>query len=190
MSTTRPAVFLDRDGTINVDTHFVARPDEVALLPGAARAIRRLNHAVLPVIVISNQSGIGRGYFSHAEYERVRERIDALLAAEGARIDATYVCPHAPADPPRCDCRKPRTLLFRQAAEDHQLDLAGSWFVGDKLRDVAPARTLGGRGVLIRGPSTPPEDLRSAGTQFAIADSLADAVERILDGLTPLPPPR
>jgi histidinol-phosphate phosphatase family protein len=186
----RAAVFLDRDGTINVDTDYVSRPEDVALIPGAARAIARLNERAIPVIVVSNQSGIGRGYFSTAEYDRVRARIESLLAEEGARVDATYVCPHAPSEPPRCECRKPGTLLFRQAAADHGLDLSRSWYVGDKLRDVEPARALGGRGILVRGPATPPDDLRVAAPHFPVVDTLAQAVSDILGALTPASPPR
>lgn len=189
MTIARPAVFLDRDGTINVDTDYVSRPEEVALIPGVAPAIARLNDRGLPVIVVSNQSGIGRGYFSTEDYERVRTRIEALLAEEGAHLDATYVCPHAPSDPPRCECRKPRTLLFRRAADEHGLDLARSWYVGDKLRDVEPSRILGGRGILIRGPATPPDDVRNARPYFPVVDTLADAVDHILDALTPASPP-
>jgi histidinol-phosphate phosphatase family protein len=185
----RPAVFLDRDGTINVDTDYVSRPEDVTLIPGAARAIARLNELPVAVIVVSNQSGIGRGYFSTEDYERVRSRIDGLLATEGAHVEATYVCPHAPSDPPSCECRKPGTLLFRQAAQDHALDLGRSWYVGDKLRDVQPARALGGRGILIRGPATPPGDVRNARPHFPVVDTLDDAVDHIVGALTPASPP-
>ncbi len=100
-------VFLDRDGTIIRDTEYLSRPDDVELLPGAADAIRALNDAAVPVVVVTNQSGIARGYLSVAEYEAVAKRLDELLAARGARIDATYYCPHHPDFGGNCDCRKP-----------------------------------------------------------------------------------
>ncbi|HEX7239268.1 MAG TPA: HAD-IIIA family hydrolase, partial [Longimicrobiaceae bacterium] len=103
----RPAVFLDRDGTVIHDAHYLADPEGVRLLPGAAEAVARLNRAGVPVVLVTNQSGIGRGLFSEADFRAVQDRVEALLAAGGARIDAVYHCPHAPdADPP-CDCRKP-----------------------------------------------------------------------------------
>jgi histidinol-phosphate phosphatase family protein len=176
----RPAVFLDRDGTIIHDADYLRDPAEALVLPGAARAIAALNARGLPVIVVTNQSGIGRGLMTEQDYEAVRIRLDELLATEGARIDATYVCPHHPDFTGPCDCRKPATLLYRQAAADHDLDLARSTFVGDRWRDVAPALELGGRGILISGPATPRDDLQRARAEVEVASSLEDAVGRLL----------
>jgi histidinol-phosphate phosphatase family protein len=176
----RPAVFLDRDGTINVDTHYLRRPEDVQLIYGAAEAIARLNAAGIPVIVVSNQSGIGRGLLTHAEYEAVRSRIDELLASASARVDATYICPHAPSSEDGaalCECRKPGTLLFRTAAAEHAIDLARSTFVGDRWRDVSPALELGARGILVPSPDTPPADLARARAELQVADTLGAAVE-------------
>lgn len=175
----RPAVFLDRDGTINVDTHYVSRPEDVALIPGAAPAIARLNAAGFPVIVVSNQSGIGRGYLTMEEYQRVEQRLAALLAEQGARVDATYICPHAPSTPP-CDCRKPGTALYHRAAAEHAIDLARSWFIGDRWRDIAPARVLGGRGILVPNAGTPDEDRALATREMEVAEGLEEAVGRVL----------
>ena len=147
MSERRPAAFVDRDGTLIVDVNYISRPADVALLPGAAAALRRLNEAGVPVIVVTNQSGIARGLFDEAAYESVRARLAELLAAEGARIDASYHCPHGPDD--GCRCRKPGPELYERAIADHGLDGARSFFVGDRLRDVQPARTFGGRGILV-----------------------------------------
>lgn len=183
MTAARRAAFLDRDGTINVDTHYPRLPEEVTLAPGAAAAIARLNAVGLPVIVVSNQSGIGRGLVTVDEYERVHARFGALLAAEGARIDATYICPHAPAespDSPACECRKPGTLLYRNAAADHALDLARSWYIGDRWRDVAPALALHGRGILVPSPATPPEEIEQARSALRVAPTLGDAVATLL----------
>jgi D-glycero-D-manno-heptose 1,7-bisphosphate phosphatase len=176
----RPAVFLDRDGTIIHDAEYVRDPKDVELLPGAARAIARLNGQRLPVIVVTNQSGIARGLLTHDDYGVVHARLDAMLAAEGAHIDASYFCPHHPDFSGPCDCRKPATLLYRQAAAEHAIDLTRSTFVGDRWRDVAPALELGGRGILIAGRSTPPEDLQRAPSEVEVVSSLEDAVERLL----------
>jgi len=156
--TGKPAVFLDRDGTIIRDTSYVREPDDVELLPGAAAAIRRLNERGLPVIVVTNQSGIARGLLTEQDYERVRRRLDMLLEAEGAHIDASYHCPHHPDFSGPCECRKPRLKLFKQAAAEHGLDLGRSFYVGDRRRDVEPVRQTYGQGILIQRESTPPED--------------------------------
>lgn len=177
----RRAVFLDRDGTIIRDTDFVATPDEVELLPGAADAIRRLNEAGIPAVVVTNQSGIARGYFPRADYERVHDRLAELLAASGARLDATYLCPHHPDITGPCECRKPGTLLFRAAAKDLGLQLEGSWFIGDKLRDIEPARTLGGTGILVRSERTPAADLDRARAEYLVASSLDEAVRQVIE---------
>jgi D-glycero-D-manno-heptose 1,7-bisphosphate phosphatase len=175
---------LDRDGTIIRDTGFVARPEAVALLPGAGDAVRALNDAGICVIVISNQSGIGRGYYGAEDYARVEARVaEALAATAGARLDAVYICPHAPGNDgaPTCECRKPSALLYRRAAAEHALDLARSWCVGDRWRDVEPAGALGARGILVPSSATPPEDVaRAHERRIAIEPSLGAAVERIL----------
>lgn len=177
----RRAVFLDRDGTVIRDFRFIGRPDQVELVAGAAAAIRRLNDAGWPVIIVTNQSGIARGYFKEADYERVRTRMEEVLAQHGARIDASYMCPHHPDVAGPCECRKPGTLLYRQAAKEHKLDVAGSWYVGDRLRDVLPARKLGGRGILVPSSETPAADLEQARKDFEVAASLDEAVGRVIE---------
>ncbi|HXY29128.1 MAG TPA: HAD family hydrolase [Gemmatimonadaceae bacterium] len=179
------ALFLDRDGTINEDTAHVSKPDNVRLIPGAGEAIARLNAAGIPVIVVTNQSGIGRGLFTVDDYAAVSARIDELLGALGARIDATYVCPHAPTD--ACDCRKPRTQLYSEARDDRGIELARAWFVGDRLRDIEPAAVFGGRGILVPRTSTPEEDIAAALARFSIEATLEAAVARALG--EPLTPP-
>jgi len=158
----RPAVFLDRDGTIIDDTGYIADPDAVRLLPGAARAIGRLNRAGIPAIVVTNQSGIARGLLDESAYQAVARQLETLLAAGGARLDADYHCPHHPDFTGTCECRKPGPLLYRRAAADHGLDLARSWWVGDRERDVVPAKHFGGRGVLIGQPPAVVRDLSAA----------------------------
>jgi D-glycero-D-manno-heptose 1,7-bisphosphate phosphatase len=173
----RAAAFLDRDGTIIEDRHYLADPDGVVLLPGAAQAIRRLNAAGIAVIVVTNQSGIGRGYITEMQYRGVAERMDLLLREAGARIDASYHCPHRP-DVPACDCRKPGTALFLRAASDHRLDLPSSHFVGDRLRDVLPGLALGGTGYLIH-PDRAAEN-QELPDRVRCVESLEDAVEQVL----------
>jgi histidinol-phosphate phosphatase family protein len=187
VTTLRPAVFLDRDGTIIHDADYLRNPDDVELLPGAARAIARLNARGMPVIVVTNQSGIARGLLTHDDYDAVRRRLDALLAAGGAHVDASYICPHHPDYTGACECRKPGTLLYRQAAAEHGIDLTRSAFVGDRWRDVAPAVELGGRAVLVSGPSTPVDDLRQAAAEAEVVLSLGEAVDRILGAVADPP---
>jgi len=176
----RAAVFLDRDGTVIDDAHYLSRPNQVRLISGAANAISRLNAASVPVVVISNQSGVGRGFFSHNEMLAVQRRVEKLLAERGARLDSAYFCPHAPgADgEPVCACRKPGTELYHRAARDLGLDLRASWYIGDRWRDVAPADALGGSGLLISAASTPADELSRARNRTAL--SLGAAVDAIL----------
>jgi D-glycero-D-manno-heptose 1,7-bisphosphate phosphatase len=180
---TRRAVFLDRDGTLIRDAEYISDPADVELLPGAATAIRRLNDAGIPVVVVTNQSGIARGYFTEADYERVHQRMVELLAAEGggARIDATYLCPHHPDFTGPCECRKPGTLLFERAAKDLGVSTQGSWFLGDRLRDIQPARPLGGAGIMVRSSATPEDELATATKEFAVVSSLDDAIALVIE---------
>jgi histidinol-phosphate phosphatase family protein len=175
--TGRHAVFLDRDGTIIEDTGYPADPATVRLLPGAAEAIGRLNRAGLLAIVATNQSGIARGLVDETAYRAITLRLDELLAASGARLDAHYHCPHHPDFTGACRCRKPGPLLFERAAADHGLDLARCWWVGDRLRDVQPAAGFGGRGLLIGAPSG---DGAADGVRHATVRDLPSAVDIIL----------
>lgn len=179
----RPAAFLDRDGTIIRDTEYLADPADIEMLDGAAAAIARLNAAGWPVVVVTNQSGIARGLLTEADYERVRARLDEILAGSGAHADATYRCPHHPDFTGPCDCRKPAVGMYLEAARDLGLDPAGSFYVGDRWRDVAAAAHFGGRGFLIQGGACGPEDLAQAqrAGNVEIVDSLAEAVGRMLD---------
>lgn len=183
--TNRPdAVFLDRDGTVMEDEHYIKSPAQVRLLSGAASAIKRLNDAGILAIVVTNQSGIGRGIFTTADYEAVKRRFEELLAAEGAHIDASYYCPDHPGRGGPNDCRKPGTRMFEDAIRDWKLDPARVAYVGDRWRDVAVSKKLGGRGILIASPMTTDED-RRLGQHDGIetARSLGHAVEMLI-GLT------
>ena len=183
----RQAAFVDRDGTIIRDADFVRDPKDVELLPGAAEAVKSLNDSGIAVIVVTNQSGIARGYLSADDYELVRRRLDELLAAEGARIDQTYMCPHLPEITGPCDCRKPGTALYARAIAEHGLDGKRSLFVGDRHRDVAPAAKFGGLGILLDVASTPADDLaRAKRDGIRTAPSLGDAIDQFRIALPPL----
>lgn len=178
--TPRPAVFLDRDGTVIEDVAYPSDPERVRLLPGAAEGIARLNRAGVPVVLVTNQSGIGRGYFTEDRFRAVQRRMLRLLAERGARIDAAYHCPHAPDRVPPCDCRKPLPGLFLRAARENGLDPARSWYVGDRARDLAPAAELGGTPVMVRGPGGAGEEPPPG---VAVAGSLAEVAEMVLGAL-------
>ena len=174
----RPAVFLDRDGTLIEDRHYLADPAGVALLAGAAEAVRRLNAGGWLVVLVTNQSGIGRGFFTEDDYAAVHRRLAELLAAEGARLDAEYHCPLAPGDPDPHHLRKPGAGMYLRAAAGHPIDLARSWLVGDRVRDVAAAGELGARALLVRSRQTETGEAGRLGVP--VVESLAQAVETIL----------
>lgn len=183
------AVFLDRDGTLVDDPGFLRDPEQVKLLPGAAGAIASLNQAGFAVVVVTNQSGIAQGFITESEYQRVEQRVSGQLAAAGARIDATYHCPHHPSVTGPCECRKPGTLLYRQATEALGLDLAQSWGVGDRLSDLEPVRALGGRGILVRTGTGGEHAGRALLAGFPVEADLEAAVTRILETGTAVPTP-
>jgi D-glycero-D-manno-heptose 1,7-bisphosphate phosphatase len=173
------AVFMDRDGTLIEDRHFLSDPDEIRLLPGAVESISRLNDAGIPVVIVTNQSGIGRGYYTQEDYSRVEKRLAEILESGGARVLATYHCPHAPDHRPTCSCRKPLPGLFERAAREHGLELSTSAFIGDRLRDLEPGTSAGGAGYLISG--TEPEGVRLP-PGVTLVDSVLEAVGRLLEG--------
>lgn len=149
-----PALFLDRDGTIVEEIGHLRRPQDVRLLPGAAALITAANRAGVPVVVVSNQSGVGRRLFSWDDFAAVQERMMDLLAAQGAFLDAVIACPyHADADPPwrhpDHPARKPNAGMLRHAAELLSIALADSWIVGDRASDLAAGRSAGVRGGLL-----------------------------------------
>ena len=175
----RPAAFLDRDGTLIEDRDYLGDPDGVVLLPGVAPALQRLNEAGIAVVVVTNQSGIGRGLITVADYEAVRARLDELLAAEGARIDASYYCPHHPDFTGPCQCRKPQREMYDRAIKDLDLDARHSVFAGDRWRDVAPASYYNARGFLVPSPSTPATDVELAEEAGVMAPDLPAALRRV-----------
>lgn len=183
----RPAVFLDRDGTIIEDVDFLRTADQLRIFPWSAPAIRALNEAGHAVVVVTNQSGIARGLFDEAQLGDVHAALTGALAGQGAAIDAYYFCPHHPDALDEqyrldCACRKPAPGLVLRARDDMGLDLSRSWMVGDRWRDVEAGLAAGVRSILVRtgygaeDAAHPPADVRAD----AILDNLMEAVDWIL----------
>jgi D-glycero-D-manno-heptose 1,7-bisphosphate phosphatase len=184
----RAAVFLDRDGTINEEVDFVRTPAELALIAGAAAAVRRLNDAGLVTCVISNQSGVARGFYTEAELVGIHAKLERDLAGAGGRIDRIYYCPHHPTKglPPYdvvCECRKPAPGMLLTGAREFDVDLSRSFVVGDRDVDVQVGKAVGAYAILVLtgyGRKTREE---IAGTDIVpdfVASDLADAVMHIL----------
>jgi len=148
------AVFLDRDGTINVEKDYLYRADEFEFIAGAEEAIRLLNAAGYLVVVVSNQSGVARGYYTEEDVETLHRHADSLLAAAGARVDAWLYCPHHPngrgSYALSCRCRKPLPGMLLEAARRYAIDLQASVMIGDKMVDVQAGKAAGCRAVLVR----------------------------------------
>jgi D-glycero-D-manno-heptose 1,7-bisphosphate phosphatase len=183
----RPAVFLDRDGTLIEDVGYLDRLDQMTVFPWTVDVIRAFNRAGLAVVVVTNQSGIAKGLFTEAFVEETHRQLSARLAAGGARIDAYYYCPHHPdgvvdAYRQRCDCRKPASGLVDRAVRDLDLDPARSFVVGDKWLDIGLARAAGARGILVRSGTGAAEAARPQPgvSADAIVDNLAAAASWIL----------
>lgn len=186
---TRPAVFMDRDGTISEEVGYVNHLSRYRLLPDALEAVRLLNHAGFLAVVTTNQSGVARGYFSEALVGQVHDRLLAWAREAGARLDAIYYCPHHPheGEPPfraDCDCRKPRPGMIRRAAREHDIDLSRSYVVGDTRADIEAGAAAGVPGILVltgygRGLVEHQGD-RMRVAPIAVRENLLDAVRFIL----------
>ena len=176
------AVFLDRDGTIGEEMGYVNHIDRFEVFPFAAEAIRRLNVAKIPVIVVTNQSGVARNIFPEFLVHEVHMKMVAELAVGGAWIDGVYFCP--PKSEDTCECRKPLPGLLHRAAREHELDLAASWVVGDRYADLEMGYAAGGRGILVMtGYGRGEYELHHGAwprQPDALADDLRDAVAHIL----------
>jgi D-glycero-D-manno-heptose 1,7-bisphosphate phosphatase len=184
------AVFLDRDGTIIEEVGYLDRPERVAFFPWTIDAIRVLNRAGLAVVLVSNQSGIARGFFTATVVDDVHQTMEAMLNAGGAHIDAYYYCPHHPDGKVAglakvCDCRKPARGLVDRAAAEFGIDPSRSFVVGDRWLDVALARAVGAQGVLVRTGYGESEELKPPGdlTADAVVDNLVAASSWILGRL-------
>ncbi|MBI4354278.1 MAG: D-glycero-beta-D-manno-heptose 1,7-bisphosphate 7-phosphatase [Candidatus Omnitrophica bacterium] len=173
----RRFVMLDRDGTILVEKHYLSDPNQVELVEGAAEGLRRLQAMGLGLVVITNQSAIGRGMFDVARLEAVHQRMRELLQAEGVRLDGVYVCPHRPQE--ACACRKPKAGLLKRAARELRFELQDCFVIGDKACDIDLGRAVGATTVLVRTGY----GARAAGdpslTPDVVADDLRDAASVI-----------
>jgi D-glycero-D-manno-heptose 1,7-bisphosphate phosphatase len=191
MARQKTAVFLDRDGTINVEVGYIHDLDKLQLMPGVAAAIKRLNDLEIPVFVATNQSGPARGYYPESHVLDLNQRLVDLLAAEDARIDGVYYCPHHPegAVPEltkACDCRKPEPGMLLQAAREHGIDLATSYMIGDKSTDVEVGQRAGSRTVLLRsgyGEQILKGEYQWPCTPDHVADTLVEAVTWLLEDM-------
>lgn len=178
------AVFLDRDGTINVELEFLYRPEDFQFIPGAPQAIRILKEAGFRVIVVTNQSGIARGYYDEAAVNRLHRYMDAQLAPFGACVDAYYFCPHHPdygsvEYRKSCECRKPMDGMLRRGAAEFSLDLSASFIVGDRFVDVAAGIKAGCRAILVKtGYGTAEEALLPA--EIPVYEDILEAVKVIV----------
>ena len=145
-------VFLDRDGTLNVDTGYVKSPDDFTVLPGVGAALARLKQAGARLVVVTNQSGLGRGYFSSRYLEAIHSKLRLVLAEDGVTLDGLYFCPHHPDD--HCNCRKPARGMIDRAHAELKVDLSRAYVIGDSIRDVELAKQVGARSLLVMtGPS-------------------------------------
>ena len=175
-------VFLDRDGTLNIDTGYVKSPDDLTVLPGVGTALARLKQAGARLVVVTNQSGVGRGYFTSKDLEAIHSKLRLLLAEDGVTLDGVYFCPHHPDD--RCNCRKPARGMVDRAQAELQVDLSRAYVIGDSVRDVELAKEVGAHGLLVMtGPSGAEalSDLTARDlSPDHVADDLPHAVEWIV----------
>lgn len=181
-SESHPAVFLDRDGTINREVDYLSDPSQLDLLPGAAQAIARLQRGGFAIVVITNQSGIARGRLTEGDLDKIHGRLRELLAEEGATLDGIYYCPHHPTEGPApyrrvCECRKPAPGMLEDAVRDLELDVSRSFAVGDAPRDLRAAAQLGIPGILVESGKPVSEESR---TEFDVCADLAAAAQEIL----------
>ncbi|HEY2710126.1 MAG TPA: HAD family hydrolase [Caulobacteraceae bacterium] len=188
MGLSRSAVFLDRDGTLNVARGYVTRPEQLVLMPAVGRALRSLQEARYLLIVVTNQSAVARGLASMASIDEIHIRLQRLLSSDGVAIDQIYVCPHHPAPSAvradaafamDCDCRKPKTGLIDQACRDFEIDRSTSWMVGDHTRDIETARRAGIQSILVRTGHGGSDREFDTKPEF-LADDLAAAAEYII----------
>ena len=174
-----PAIFLDRDGTLNFDYGWITSPAKIELLAGAAEAVREINRAGFLAVLVTNQPVIARGECTEAELAAIHDKLELLLSQSGAHLDAIYYCPHHPDAGSRCDCRKPAPGLLERAAHDLNIDIARSWMIGDSERDLGAAAAFGIPAVLVSSNQQSfKRDIVSA--EAFRAASVLEAVQRIL----------
>jgi D-glycero-D-manno-heptose 1,7-bisphosphate phosphatase len=180
------AIFMDRDGTVSKEKGYIRHPDQYEVFSFTGQAVRRINESGAKAILITNQSGVGRGYFTETILGEIHDVLHQELARWNAHLDAIYFCPHTPAD--LCDCRKPRVGMLLRAQREMDIDLANSYFIGDRYLDIHAAHAVGARSVLVLTgdgqmelDNRKHEDLQPT----LVAENLLVAVETILNGSRP-----
>jgi D-glycero-D-manno-heptose 1,7-bisphosphate phosphatase len=169
-------VLVDRDGTLNLEKNYLSAPDQLELIPGAGPALKRLQDAGWGICVVSNQSGVARGYFDMEQLAKVHRRLEEMLARFDVRLDGIYLCPHSPDD--GCNCRKPLPGMVHRAMADHGFDPRQAWVIGDKEVDVGLGHAVGAKSILVR---TGYGKLYESETKADfIADDLAGAIDLVL----------
>ena len=141
------AIFLDRDGTINVEVHYLHEPEKFEFVPRVPDALLNLQQAGYKLIIITNQGAIGKGYYGHEEVAKTHDHMLTLLSQAGIKIDGIYYCPHAAVE--NCECRKPKTGMLEQAIKEHNIDPAKSWMIGDKRSDLEAGHRVGTKTALV-----------------------------------------
>jgi len=173
----RRFVLLDRDGTLNVECDYLSHPDQLALYPGVGKALRHLSGLGFGLVVLTNQSGVARGYFDLATVSRVHDRLRAMLGAEGVSLDGIYLCPHAPDD--ACACRKPRSGMVDQAVAEHGFDPHQAFMIGDKAVDIDLGHAVGATAILVRTGWGAKAEREGKCAPAVIVDDLAAAADWI-----------
>ncbi|MFZ3072503.1 MAG: D-glycero-beta-D-manno-heptose 1,7-bisphosphate 7-phosphatase [Thermodesulfobacteriota bacterium] len=184
MTTLRNAVFIDRDGVIIKDRDYVYKSEDLSFIPGSLEALQTLSRTSYKIIIITNQSGIGRGYFTESDYHVFTETFFEKLSSYGARVDGVYFCPHHPASGigrygTLCACRKPKTGMITKASHEHGIRLKGSWLIGDKTSDIKAGATAGCKTILVK-TGYAGQDRQCRLKSDLIAKDLFDAVRMIL----------
>ena len=188
-SASTPAVFIDRDGTLNLDSGYIADPEGLVLYPFAGQAVRLLNENGIKAVVVTNQSTVARGYCSAEMIDVIHAKLRSELQKDGAHLDAVYYCPHHPeigVEPYRveCQCRKPKAGMLHQAQREHNIDLSRSYVIGDKTLDIEMARSVGASGVLVLTGFGRDSVRRLEGKPLQpdfVSENILEAVRMILD---------
>ncbi|MGE5548219.1 MAG: D-glycero-beta-D-manno-heptose 1,7-bisphosphate 7-phosphatase [Solirubrobacterales bacterium] len=178
---TRRYVLVDRDGTINVDKHYLSDPDGLELIPGAAEGLRLLTEKGFGIAVLTNQSGVARGYFGAEQLERIHARLKEMLAEQGVQVAGIYICPHGPDDD--CTCRKPLPGMVEQAVAELGFDPREAFMIGDKQADVDLGKAVGATAILVRtgyGAETEAKGKAKAKAADYVVDDLRQAADLIV----------
>ncbi len=186
----QPAVFLDRDGTINIEKNYLYRIEDFRYIEGVITALKKLYEAGFLLVIITNQSGIARGYYTEEDYLKLNEWLISDLKKKGIVIARSYYCPHYPQARVKkyrvvCDCRKPGAELFKRAISELNIDVGKSYAVGDKMRDLAICAEQPVQGILLQEGNK--DDEPKIGTDYLVCKNLAEAADKILEGIRLIP---